>query len=123
MGYDSKKYDFDLEQGSSFSKQLTFYTDEAKTTPEDLSGSTWKMEIRNNADSEIIHTLESPAADGTGIDITDQNVGVIILTLTAEETAAFDFTKAKYDIERINDTIITKPMHGAISFKREITQN
>lgn len=120
MGYNSKKYDFDMEQGSSFSKKLTFYTDEARTTKEDLTGSTWEMQIRANPGSDVIHTLASPAA--SGIDIANQANGEITLTISATDTAAFDFEKAEYDLERTNGTIETKSMHGAISLKKEITK-
>lgn len=120
MAEDSKKYDFDMEQGSDFSKKLTFYTDDTKTTPIDLSSDTFKMEMRETVDCDDV-LLEISNDEGT-VDMTDAATGIIILTATAAVTEALDFDKAVYDLERTNGTLISKVMFGTVTLKKEVTR-
>lgn len=51
------KHNFQVYRGDSFDQQLTRYTDEARTTPRDLTGYTARMQLRNAISNEVEHEL------------------------------------------------------------------
>lgn len=111
------KYDFTMEQGSTFSKTFTYK--DSTGTAINLTGYTAKMEVRTE-----------PIADDAIVTLTTENGGITLggaagtikVDITATATAAFDFTKATYDIELITGTTVSKLVYGTITLRKESTR-
>lgn len=113
-------YNFTINQGSTFSRTITFYTDEARTIPKDMTGYTWDMQIRkskNNSNYEIELTSENG-----GIDITNQAVGVIILNISAVNTTALNFIEGVYDLQSTNGAVVVRELEGIVKISKEVTK-
>ena len=109
-------YNMTIEQGATWNTTLTLYTDEARTTPDDVSGYTAKMHIRPTKDSPV---LIKGISSGDGITIT---TNVISLLISAEDTASFNFSKAYYDLELTNGTSTTRLIEGTVTLSAEVTR-
>lgn len=96
----ASRYDFPIEQGSSFSLSLVYKDSEGNIV--DLSGYcarlTWKT---NNGDTKVFSTLDTNYNEYL-FSIDGPN-GHILLKLPSETTNALNFKMAKYDLELQND--------------------
>ena len=114
------KYNFTIEQGATYERTITFYTDEEMTLPKDMSGYAWRMQIRYSPFSTS-KLLELTSENG-GIVTTDQDEGIIVIKITATQTAALNFSEAFYDLESITGTTVVRELEGKVTLSREITK-
>ena len=95
---------------------LTYYA------PTDLTNYTARMHIRENIDDTT--TILELATGGQGITI-DAALGKVTFTITAAQTAAFDFDVAYYDLEIVDDSaepVVTRILEGEIEICKEVTR-
>ena len=87
--------------------------------PKDLTSWTARMHIRPEVDSDtIIHAMTSP----TDIAIST-NDAKITMTISATNTAAFDFDSAVYDLELVDPSgNVTRLLEGEVELSREVTR-
>ena len=89
--------DLIIYQGSTFRKTFTWSTGTpGNTTPVDLTG----CQIYSQARSSVLSdTVLFQLSVGDGVTITEPEAGKFELHISAEDTSAFAFKKAVYDIE------------------------
>lgn len=88
-------------------------------TPVSLSGFTARMQIRVTADATTtLDSLVSP----TDIVLDDTN-HTITITISATDTAAYDFTDAVYDLELVSGAgVVTRLLEGNVTVLSEVTR-
>ena len=87
--------------------------------PKDLTGYTARMHIREELDDTVtIHEMTTPT------DITiSTNDAKITMTISATDTAAFDFDRAVYDLELVDGSgIVTRLLEGEVELIKEVTR-
>lgn len=111
--------DFIARQGSYFSELLTL-TDNTNTAI-DLTGCSFKMQVRKFADSSAV--IEEFSNDAENIQETDLVNGKITLYLTASQTASLTAGKYVYDLKIIPSTDTAYAIiYGYFTVDEEITQ-
>lgn len=120
------KYDFAIEQGSSFKLSLV-YKDKDQN-PVDLTGwcarLVWKTNLSNT------QTFSSETTDNTYKFTIDEPNGKLVLLLPASTTNSFIFNTAKYDLElRSPDDLYngggkftTRILYGTINIVKRFSQ-
>lgn len=94
------KYDFNIEQGSSF--RLSLIYKDSDGNPIDLTG--WCARLVWTTDKNISQTFITTNLDYSVYKFTiDAVLGKLTLLIPAETTNSFDFDTAKYDLELQND--------------------
>ena len=107
-------YNFTLEQGSTFSRQITV---QENGTALNLTGYTARMQMRSTHDSSTIaltytSTIASPASNGK-----------INLSATATQTAAIEEGIYVYDLEiESSGGEVTRLMEGQVTVTPEVTR-
>jgi hypothetical protein len=111
-------YDFTIEQGATLLKAITWK--DSNGDPVDLTGYVARMQVRPSATSEDV--LLDLSTDNGGLQLTPSS-GVVTITASAEDTAALDWRKGKYDLELESaDGTVTRLLKGVITVSREITR-
>ena len=125
-------YNFTIEQGTTVDFEVQYK--DSNLVPINLTGYSGRMQIRSSyADNQPITyiTLSSSLApDGTGLNFsgsaakglkppTSGSIGVYIL---AESSSAFNFVKAKYDLEITSGSTVTRLLQGVITLSKEVTR-
>ena len=105
----------EIDQGSTFSKQITVYETDGSTI-QNLTGYTAASQIHKNytstAYTTILATIQTPATNG-----------VIVMSLTAVQTAALKSGRYVYDLQiTAADTTVTRVLEGIITIKPEVTK-
>ena len=105
----------EIDQGSTFSKQITVYETDGSTI-QNLTGYTAASQIRKNytstAYTTILATIQTPATNG-----------IIVMSLTAAQTAALKSGRYVYDLQiTAADTTVTRVIEGIITIKPEVTK-
>ena len=123
-------YSFIIEQGTTVNFEIQ-YTDSG-SNPIDLTGYSGKMQIRSNFANDqptTYATLSSSLApDGTGLNfsgstgIKPPTSGSIGIFISAASSSAFNFTKAKYDLEITSGSTVTRLLQGTITLSKEVTR-
>ena len=99
-------YNFTLEQGSTFSRQITV---QENGTALNLTGYTARMQMRSTHDSSTIaltytSTIASPASNG-----------IVNLSATASQSAAIEDGIYVYDLEiESSGGVVTRLMEGKV---------
>ena len=107
-------YNFTLEQGSTFSRQITVQED---GTALNLTGYTARMQMRSTHDSSTIaltytSTIASPASNG-----------IVNLSATATQSAAIEEGIYVYDLEiESSGGVVTRLMEGKVTVTPEVTR-
>ena len=104
-----------IDQGSTYSKPITVYQDDG-TTIQNLTGYTASSQLRKNytstAYTTILATILSPATNG-----------VIVISLTAVQTAALKSGRYVYDVQiTAADATVTRVREGVITIRPEVTK-
>ena len=104
-----------IDQGTTFSKQITVYETDG-TTIQNLTGYSAASQIRKNytstAYTTILATIQTPATNG-----------IIVMSLTAAQTAALKSGRYVYDLQiTAADTTVTRVIEGIITIKPEVTK-
>lgn len=123
-------YSFIIEQGTTVNFEIQ-YTDSG-SNPINLTGYSGKMQIKSNfADDNptTYATLSSSLApDGTGLNFSGSTgtkpptSGSIGIFISAASSSAFNFTKAKYDLEITSGSTVTRLLQGTITLSKEVTR-
>jgi hypothetical protein len=110
----ASKYDFVIEQGSSFKISMVFKNSDGSLM--DLSGWTAKLMWKTNTNKTYIFTT-------TNIDysvykfILDEENSNMVLLIPAETTESFNFSSAKYDLELQSPESLYSPEGGNYNFR------
>jgi len=110
-------YNATIDQGATWSVTVT-YTD-STGAPINLTGYTAAMQVRqqyNSTDADL--TLTSPNG---GIVITPLT-GVIVITMTATQTASLEEGFYVYDVELTSGTFKDRMMQGQLTVAPEVTR-
>ena len=104
-----------IDQGTTFSKQITVYENDG-TTIQNLTGYTVTSQLRKNytstAYTTILATVQTPATNG-----------VIVMSLTAVQTAALKSGRYVYDLQiAAADGTVTRVIEGVITIRPEVTK-
>lgn len=88
-------------------------------TPTNLAGFTARMMIRRKLNDPVLCSLTT---ENGGISISPDNKRILV-TISADDTAAFDWNKGVYDLEMIApDGTVTALLSGLIHVTKEITK-
>jgi hypothetical protein len=122
------KYTFIVEQGATTDFEIK-WTD-ANGSKVDLSGYEARMQIRSDYGSSgtlfaaLSSTLES---DGSGLNLSGStgtnplSSGSIGVFISAATSSAFTFTEARYDLELVSGSFVTRLLEGKIKLSKEVT--
>lgn len=124
------KYHLIVEQGATLNLEIQ-YKDSAGV-PVDLTGYSGRMQIRSdyadNNPTTYITLSSSLASDGTGLNfsgsngITPPTSGSIGIFISAASSSAFTFDTAKYDLEIISGSVVTRLIQGDVKLQKEVTR-
>lgn len=111
------KHRLKIDQGSTLRKSFTW---KAGKEPVDLTGFSARMQIRETIESEEV--IADLTSENGGIIIGDEP-GQFTLYISAEDTAAFSFESAVYDVELVAaDGDVTRILAGDVSLSLEVTR-
>jgi tRNA threonylcarbamoyladenosine modification (KEOPS) complex Pcc1 subunit len=110
-------YDFILEQGADFYRELTYR--DAEGSPYDVTSYKGKMQLRPEVGADIILELN----DTNGRIKFGTTDGKIYLSVPADDLADLDFDVAAYDLILIPQTgKAVKVLQGTVTFAKAVTQ-
>ncbi len=103
-----------IDQGTTFSKQITVYETDG-TTVQNLTGYTVAAQLRKNYTSTAYTTINATNNAPTS--------GVIVMSLTAVQTATLKSGRYVYDLQiTAADTTVTRVLEGVITIRPEVTK-
>ena len=103
-----------IDQGSTFSKQITVYQTDGVTI-QNLTGYTIASQVRKNYTSTNFVTINATNNDPTN--------GVIVMSLTATDTAGMKAGRYVYDLQiTAADGTVSRTIEGIITIKPEVTK-
>ena len=103
-----------IDQGATFSKQITVYETDG-TTVQNLTGYTVAAQLRKNYTSTAYTTINATNNAPTS--------GVIVMSLTAAQTAALKAGRYVYDLQiTAADGTVSRTIEGIITIKPEVTK-
>ena len=103
-----------VDQGSTWSKQITVYETDG-TTIQNLTGYTVASQLRKNYTSTAYTTINATNNSPTS--------GIIIMSLTATQTAALKSGRYVYDLQiTAADGTVTRVIEGVITLRPEVTK-
>lgn len=107
-----------IEQGATFDPVLTWKDQNGALI--DLTGFTARMQIRDTVDAP--DTLHELTTENGGIAL-GGGAGTITLSISAADTAAFDFEQAVYDLEvEAANGNVTRLLRGVVTLSKEVTR-
>ena len=125
-------HNFKIEQGTTVDFEVQYK--DANLVPIDLTDFSGRMQIRSTyADNQPITyiTLSSSLApDGTGLNFSGSAArglkpptsGAIGIYILAESSSAFNFPKAKYDLELYSGSLVVRLLEGVVTLDKEVTR-
>ena len=103
-----------IDQGTTFSKQITVYETDG-TTIQNLTGYTVSSQLRKNYTSTAFTTINATNNSPTN--------GIIVMSLTAVQTAALKSGRYVYDLQiTAADGTVTRVIEGVITIRPEVTK-
>jgi len=112
------KYNFEIEQGTTFTKPLVWKNNTG--TVVNLSGYTARMQVRSSITSDVV--LLELTTENELILITPAQ-GKITLSIDADTTSRINWTKGVYDLEvESSNGIVTRLLRGNITVSKEVTR-
>ena len=122
-------YNFTIEQGTTVDFELQ-YTD-VNDSPINLSGYSGRMQIKSGFANDGPVTYASLSSsrypDGTGLNFSGSSgttpvaSGSVGIYISAVSSSAFTFAKAKYDLELVSGSTVTRILEGVITLSKEVT--
>ena len=121
-------YTFTIEQGATTDFEVV-WTDSAGSRV-DLSAYSARMQIRSDYGSSgtLYASLTSTvSSDGTGLNLSGSSgnnpmsSGSIGIVISAASTSAFTFDEARYDIEMVSGSYVTRLLQGKVKLSKEVT--
>lgn len=111
--------EFNDISSASFGKHTAGTGYLAWRTPQSLLGHTARMQIKDRIGGTVLVSLTSVPGGGVLLDDTGK---VIEITITAEQSEAFAWTSAVYDLELVSAAgKVTALLEGAVSVSGEVT--
>ncbi len=104
-------YNITIEQGATYELQMIV---SSSTGVYDLSGQSARGQVRKD--------YNSPKLVDFVISSSFANDGKIGIQLSATQTAALPAGNAKYDIELVNGSTVTRLVEGSVTIKPEVTK-
>ena len=112
------RYNIKIEQGATFRFEIVYR--DSNSAIVNLTGYTARMQIRPIPSSATILVNASTA---NGKIVITPLLGQIVVSLTATETAALDFTSARYDLEiEASNGTVTRLIEGVVTLSPEVTR-
>ena len=103
-----------IDQGATFSKQITVYETDG-TTVQNLTNYTVTSQLRKNYTSTAYTTINATNNSPTN--------GIIVMSLTAVQTAALKSGRYVYDLQiAAADGTVTRVIEGVITLRPEVTK-
>lgn len=99
--------------GDTFNVTMRFYSDAAKTVPVNLTGRTYRMQIRDKETNDELLT----ATTGDGITIGGASSNELAFSFLMDVDAGTHV----YDLQETNGTVITTLVGGYVTIKNEVT--
>lgn len=116
------RYDFEIRQGGTFTRTITWTDNSTPGVPIDITGYTIRSQIRQTL-TDTSFLLEMSTGVDARIAITDAVNGVFTITVSATDTAALDFGTAIYDLEMVSPGgVVTPLLEGVVTLVREVTR-
>lgn len=101
---------FSVKRGETFDRTFTWWTTR-DVTARDLTGYAFKLQIRTEPGVAAVAELEL----GSGITLVDADAGVFRVVISAEDTAAWTFDQARYDLRATDaGSLVSYPLEGHI---------
>jgi len=122
------KYSFIIEQGATTDFEIVWRDGSGNRV--DLTDYHARMQIRSGygSDGTLYASLTSSLdSDGTGLNLSGSNgtnplsSGSIGIFISAASSSAFDFGEAKYDLEVVSGSYVTRLIEGKVKLNREVT--
>ena len=122
------KYSFIIEQGATTDFEIVWK--DSTGTRINLSNYQARMQIRSDygANGTLYASLSSSLdPDGTGLNLSGSNgtnplsSGSIGIFISAASSSAFDFSEARYDLEVVSGSYVTRLIEGKIRLNKEVT--
>ena len=125
------KYSFVIEQGAT--TDLNVEWKDSAGAPVNLTGYHGRMQIRTDYGGTLICSLSSSATgapaspDGTGLNMSGSNgttaitSGSIGIFISAASSSNFNFGEAKYDLELVKGSVVTRLLEGRVKLSKNIT--
>lgn len=114
----AERYNLKIEQGATFRFDIT-YRDSAGV-PINLTNHIVRMQVRPIVSSPTI--LVNASTTNGKIVVTPLD-GRIVVTLSATETAALNFSNARYDLEiEAPNSVVTRLVEGSVVLSPEVTR-
>jgi hypothetical protein len=122
------KYSFIIEQGATTDFEIVWRDGSGNRV--DLTNYHARMQIRSDygSDGTLYASLTSSLdSDGTGLNLSGSNgtnplsSGSIGIFISAASSSAFDFGEAKYDLEVVSGSYVTRLIEGKVKLNREVT--
>lgn len=116
--------DFIVEQGTTFRRTWTWFKDEAQTQPQDLTGFTARLQIRQLVTSaeSLLSVTSTDAAPASRL-VLGGNAGTVELVISDLDTSAFSFSEAVYDLEVVSTGgDVVRLAKGKITLDLEVTR-
>ncbi len=112
------QYDFEVEQGTTFSKSVQWKDANGNTI--NLNGYTARMQLRRSKTSP---TILVEATTENGKLVVNGPGGAVTITFSAADTAQWSFSRAVYDLELISaGGIVTRLLEGSFTVSKEVTR-
>jgi hypothetical protein len=111
---------FEILQGVTFTRTFSYYTPGTPNVAVDLTGQSLRLEMRDD-DGFVKFTLDSvdgANANGSILDITDDDGGLFSLTITDEDTARITNSTGQWWIGLNNAGTIRRIAHGPMTSAR-----
>lgn len=122
-------YNFTIEQGTTVDFEIQ-YTD-VNDLPINLAGYSGRMQIKSGFANDRPTTYASLSSsrypDGTGLNFSGSSgtkpvaSGSIGIYISAVSSSAYTFAKAKYDLELVSGSTVTRILEGTITLSKEVT--
>ena len=122
------KYSFIIEQGATTDFEIVWRDGDGNRV--NLADYHARMQIRSNygSDGTLYASLTSSLdSDGTGLNLSGSNgtnplsSGSIGVFISAASSSAFNFSEAKYDLEVVSGSYVTRLIEGKVKLNKEVT--
>jgi|TARA_E500000305_G_scaffold34888_1_gene26509 hypothetical protein len=122
------KYTFIIEQGATTDFEVVWK--DGAGTPINLSSYQARMQIRSGYGSSATlyaNLSSSLDADGTGLNLSGSNglnplsSGSIGIFISAASSSNFTFGEARYDLEMVSGSYVTRLLEGKVKLSKEVT--
>lgn len=106
MSLQPAHYKFTIWRGATFSKRITYLLGDQNSDPQDLTGYTALLEIKDAPEGTVIFTLSTT----NGRIVLGSVSGTIDLTISAADTAAITWVNGVYDLVLTSGSGVTDPI-------------